>query len=309
MKITEKLKPRLRLLAIYEELGYIPWHKPAAPRKPRKPRKEHKNDDRVYMGAKEAIIPFLNDDGKRTFSHLLLRPGYMMRDYILRGQHERYLAPLTALLVFYSVFTLLLAIVKPETDRDRLGDNVRKSIREMTVQQDSTETERTKQAIQTTNILLQTVSEAVILTRLDKYPEEANTRWKQSLAAFERELRSKGFYLFLDNFLFLWLAMAIVLRKKGVRMSGAAAASAYVLCQYCIFMFLALILTWGKTSELSMLLMALLLFIDYRQMLGLNNKASFWLTVRTGIAMGLLELALIIALVLVLIVITFIQLI
>jgi len=306
MKITEKLKPRLRLLAIYEELGYIPWHKPAAPRKPRK---EHKNDDRVYMGAKEAIIPFLNDDGKRTFSHLLLRPGYMMRDYILRGQHERYLAPLTALLVFYSVFTLLLAIVKPETDRDRLGDNVRKSIREMTVQQDSTETERTKQAIQTTNILLQTVSEAVILTRLDKYPEEANTRWKQSLAAFERELRSKGFYLFLDNFLFLWLAMAIVLRKKGVRMSGAAAASAYVLCQYCIFMFLALILTWGKTSELSMLLMALLLFIDYRQMLGLNNKASFWLTVRTGIAMGLLELALIIALVFVLIVITFIQLI
>ena len=306
MKITEKLKPRLRLLAIYEELGYIPWHKPAAPRKPRK---EHKNDDRVYMGAKEAIIPFLNDDGKRTFSHLLLRPGYMMRDYILRGQHERYLAPLTALLVFYSVFTLLLAVVKPETDRDRLGDNVRKSIREMTVQQDSTETERTKQAIQTTNILLQTVSEAVILTRLDKYPEEANTRWKQSLAAFERELRSKGFYLFLDNFLFLWLAMAIVLRKKGVRMSGAAAASAYVLCQYCIFMFLALILTWGKTSELSMLLMALLLFIDYRQMLGLNNKASFWLTVRTGIAMGLLELALIIALVLVLIVITFIQLI
>lgn len=306
MKITEKLKPRLRLLAIYEELGYIPWHKPAAPRKPRK---EHKNDDRVYMGAKEAIIPFLNDDGKRTFSHLLLRPGYMMRDYILRGQHERYLAPLTALLVFYSVFTLLLAVVKPETDRDRLGDNVRKSIREMTVQQDSTETERNKQAIQTTNILLQTVSEAVILTRLDKYPEEANTRWKQSLAAFERELRSKGFYLFLDNFLFLWLAMAIVLRKKGVRMSGAAAASAYVLCQYCIFMFLALILTWGKTSELSMLLMALLLFIDYRQMLGLNNKASFWLTVRTGIAMGLLELALIIALVLVLIVITFVQLI
>lgn len=306
MKITEKLKPRLRLLAIYEELGYIPWHKPAAPRKPRK---EHKNDDRVYMGAKEAIIPFLNDDGKRTFSHLLLRPGYMMRDYILRGQHERYLAPLTALLVFYSVFTLLLAIVKPETDRDRLGDNVRKSIREMTVQQDSTETERNKQAIQTTNILLRTVSEAVILTRLDKYPEEANTRWKQSLAAFERELRSKGFYLFLDNFLFLWLAMAIVLRKKGVRMSGAAAASAYVLCQYCIFMFLALILTWGKTSELSMLLMALLLFIDYRQMLGLNNKASFWLTVRTGIAMGLLELALIIALVLVLIVITFVQLI
>ena len=306
MKITEKLKPRLRLLAIYEELGYIPWHKPAAPRKPRK---EQKNDDRVYMGAKEAIIPFLNDDGKRTFSHLLLRPGYMMRDYILRGQHERYLAPLTALLVFYSVFSLLLAIVQPDIGGDRLGDNVRKNIREITVQGDSIRSERSQQAIRTANILLQTVGQAVTLTRLDKYPQDADTRWKQSLAAFERELRSKGFYLFLDNFLFLWLAMAIVLRKKGVRMSGAAAASAYVLCQYCIFMFLALILTWGKTTELSMLLMALLLFIDYRQMLGLNNKASFWLTVRTGIAIGLLELALILALALVLVGIAFIQLI
>jgi len=25
-------------------------------------------------------IPFLNDDAKRTFAHLLLRPGYMIRD-------------------------------------------------------------------------------------------------------------------------------------------------------------------------------------------------------------------------------------
>ena len=295
MKIPVKLTARLRLLSIYEELGYIPWKKPSAPRKERK-----RKEDGVYMGAREAIIPFLNDDGKRTFSHLLLRPGYMMRDYILRGQHERYLAPLTALLVFYSVFTLLLAVVKPETDRDTLGDNVRKSIREVTVQQDSTQSERTKQAIKTTNVLLQTVNDAVVLTRLDKYPEEADTHWKQSLAAFERELRSKGFYLFLDNFLFLWLAMAIVLRKKGIRMSGAAAASAYVLCQYCIFMFLALILTWGKTTELSTLLMAVLLFIDYRQMLGLKNKASFWLTVKTGIVMVLLELALVLVLVLVL---------
>ncbi|MBO4756164.1 MAG: DUF3667 domain-containing protein [Bacteroidales bacterium] len=306
MKIPEKLKSRLRLFSIYSQLGYIPWKKPAQPRKERKKKKE----GGVYMGAREAIIPFLNEDGKRTFSHLLLRPGYMMRDYILRGAHEHYLAPLTALLVFYSVFTLLLAIVKPDTGRDNLGDNVRNSIREIVVEQeDSTRSERTEKMVSATNVLLQTVSDAVILTRLDKYPEEANTPWKQSLAAFERELRSKGFYLFLDSFLFLWLAMAIVLRKKGIRMSGAAAASAYVLCQYCIFMFLALILTWGKTAELSTLFMGILLFIDYRQMLGLKNKESFWLTVKTGLYIVLFEFGLIFALVLVLAGIALVQLI
>ena len=43
--------------------------------------------------------------------------------------------------------------------------------------------------------------------------------------------------------------------------------------------------------------MALLLFIDYRQWLGLGNKAAFWLTVRTGIVIALLELALLLILV------------
>ena len=43
------------------------------------------------MGTFESI-PFLNNDAKRTFAHLILRPGYMMRDYIQRGQHEHYLA-------------------------------------------------------------------------------------------------------------------------------------------------------------------------------------------------------------------------
>ena len=288
MKTPDWLKSRLRLLSIYEELGYIPWRKPAKPKK----EKKKKKDDGVYMGTREAIIPFLNDDGKRTFSHLLLRPGFMMRDYILRGAYEHYLAPFTALLVFYSVFTLLLAVVKPDTGRDGVGDRILSNVRDVSVQVDSTKTEQEKKVVNVAGNLMGAVSNAILLTRLDKYPEEADTPWKKSLAAFEGELRSKGLYLFLDNFLFLWMAMAIVLRKKGIRVSGAAAASAYVLCQYCIFMFLALLLTWGNTADLSTLLMAVLLFIDYQQMLGLSNKAAFWLTVRTGITIILLELAL-----------------
>ena len=110
-----------------------------------------------------------------------------------------------------------------------------------------------------------------------------DTPWKESLAAIEGDIRSKGIPLFLGNFLLIWLAMAFLLRKYGVSVSGAAAASAYVLCQFCIFMFLALILSFGQNSKLGVLLMGLLLFIDYRQMLGIKNKPAFWLTVKTGL--------------------------
>ena len=72
-----ELQTRLRAFAIWQKLGYLPWHKPVASRK--------KGSRDFYKGAFDSI-PFLNDDAKRTFVHLLLRPGYMIRDY-LRGSH------------------------------------------------------------------------------------------------------------------------------------------------------------------------------------------------------------------------------
>lgn len=285
MDLKQWLRPRLRLWSIYNELGYNPW---------RKPRKARRKGRGVYMGAREAI-PFLNDDAKRTFSHLLLRPGYMMRDYILRGEHERYLAPFTALLVFYSVFTLLMAIVQPGSVKENSGDGFLRGLRAATATIDSTklvtpatpeETDslgRREKSFQLLKTSLKTITDAIVLTHLDLYPEEVDTPWKESLAAVEGNIRSKGIPLFLGSFLLIWLAMAILLRKYGVSMSGAAAASAYVLCQFCIFMFLALILSFGQKTELGILLMGILLFIDYRQMLGIKKKPAFWLTVKTGL--------------------------
>ena len=285
MNPKQWLRPRLRLWSIYSELGYNPW---------RKPRKARRKGRGVYMGAREAI-PFLNDDAKRTFSHLLLRPGYMMRDYILRGEHERYLAPFTALLVFYSVFTLLMAVVQPGSLKENGGDDFLRGLRAATATIDSTRLVtqadtaeidnlgRREKAFNLLNTSLKTVTEAIVLTHLDIYPEAADTPWKESLAAVEGDIRSKGIPLFLGSFLLIWLAMAILLRKYQVSVSGAAAASAYVLCQFCIFMFLALILSFGQKTELGILLMGILLFIDYRQMLGIKKKPAFWLTVKTGL--------------------------
>ena len=266
---------RMRLWAIYQELGYIPWKKP---RKTREPRKGPRARRGVYMGAKETI-PFLNEDAKRTFAHLLLRPGYMMRDYILRGQHERYLAPIMALLVFYSVFTLIAAVVQPKFSIGSGGDFSRGV--ELSFESDSTEVDGRNELM--LKSIAKTVQDAVTLTQLDLKPEAVDAPWKASLAAIEGDLRSKGIPLFLGSFLMLWLAMSILLRKYGISISGAAAASAYVLCQFCIFMFLALIVSWGRDSKLGLLLMAVLLFIDYRQLLGVTHRQALKLTVKSGL--------------------------
>lgn len=279
MSFRQKVTAWLRLFAIYRELGYVPWRKPA---KERKPVKAEKHEGSVYMGAREAIIPFLNEDAKRTFSHLLLRPGYMMRDYIRRGQHERYLAPFTALLVFYSVFTLLLTVVHPEAYRSSIAESVWNI--SLTVEERADSLGKNDWESRFVRNIVKGAASALVVTQLDLFPEGADTPWKESLAAVERDLRSKGIPMFLDNFLFMWLAMSVLLRKKyKVSMSGAAAASAYVLCQFCLFMFLALLLSLGNRSELGIPLMAILLFIDYRQWLKADNRTAFWLTVKTGL--------------------------
>lgn len=95
---------RRRAFAIWQKLGYFPWRKPAKVR-------EGKTSRDFYKGAFNDI-PFLNDDAKRTFQQLLLRPGHMIRDYI-SGQHERYLAPLTALIIFYAFFALVSSVLQP----------------------------------------------------------------------------------------------------------------------------------------------------------------------------------------------------
>lgn len=277
MKPFARIFPRLRLWSIWSQLGYNPW---------RKPKKDaSKQRDGVYIGTREAI-PFMNDDAKRTLSHLLLRPGYMMRDYILRGEHERYLAPLTALLVFYSVFTLIVAVVQPQVPQKSVAEDIIRGFEGVDVQVDSIALEGQRKA----QSILTTMRDAVSLTRLDLHPEMVNTPWKASLAAIEDALRSKGVPLFLGNFLLLWICMALLLRKHGIRVSGAAAASAYVLCQYSIFMFLALLFSLGGNTSLSVLLMGILLYIDYKQMLGLKNRPAFWLTVKTGLVYFLLQI-------------------
>ena len=109
------LRASIRAFRIWQKLGVFPWAKP---------KKKSAGKGGFSKGAFDSI-PFLNDDAKRTFVHLLLRPGYMIRDYI-NGQHERFLAPLTSLIIFYAFFAMLGAIgsIFARTVRDCLNGDI-----------------------------------------------------------------------------------------------------------------------------------------------------------------------------------------
>ena len=279
---------RIRAFRIWQKLGFMPWSK----------RKEKSKKKDFYKGAFDSI-PFLNNDAKRTFVHLLLRPGYMIRDYI-KGQHERYLAPLTSLIVFYAFFALISSVVNPAYTTDSTyetpsinasKDTVIVGDTAFPVHLDSLETDaKAEKARKKALGMLQLLNSL----DLDRHPERVDTPAKASLAALENALRSKGIYLFLGQFLLLWIAMCFALRKKDMSMSACAATAAYVLCQFCFFMFFSLFLASNDKGEIGIGLMAILLTIDYSQMFGVGWKKSFGLALKTGVFYGLTFLLLLI---------------
>lgn len=215
----QRLAVRLRAFTIWQKLGFLPWSKEKF--------KSRKGD--FYKGAFDSI-PFLNDDAKRTFVHLLLRPGYMIRDYI-RGQHERYLAPLTSLIIFYAFFALISSIVNPDYSSYHQEG---RADRDSTLVDFAILAARPDSTVFRINGLKVTekaakVMELVNLLDLDKHPERVDTPAKASLAALESALRSQGVYLFLGQFLLLWCAMCFALKKKDMSKSACAAASLFIL--------------------------------------------------------------------------------
>ena len=278
-KKRHSLEVRWRAFSMWRNLGFLPWKKPG---------ESARKEGDFYKGAFDGI-PFLNDDAKRTFQHLLLRPGYMIRDYI-GGQHERYLAPLTSLIVFYAFFALIAAVLQPVQHQDR-----RERLPNVTADAAQDSLEADADWIMLTRRVAAIVDRGYVLLHLDQYPEEIDTQRESSLAALESALRSQGIPLFLAEFLFLWLAMYLALRRCKMRISACAAASAYVLCQFSFFMLFAVLLTWGRSTSIGLMLMFVLLVIDYKQWLDLSWKKSVGRAISTGLFYGILYGAMILA--------------
>ena len=261
---------RKRAFAIWQRLGYLPWRK-------EKKARNGKTSGAFYKGAFNDI-PFLNDDAKRTFQQLLLRPGHMIRDYI-SGQHERYLAPLTALIIFYAFFALISSVLQPiQQDPRKLFDEKATAAMEEAVEGEEDRAEEQRILFRT----IQIVQKGYTYLHLDQFPDDVHTKREAALAAFEGRLRSQGIPLFLGEFFLLWFAMAIALRRYKLGMSAYAACSAYVLCQFCFFMLFALLLTWGRKASVGIILMGIVLTVDYHQLLGIKWKKSIGRAVATG---------------------------
>ena len=220
----------------------------------------------------------------------------MIRDYI-KGEHERYLAPLTALIIFYAFFALVSSVLQPMQHEKEIPFNISDS--ETTIIENSISFGSERDSIAISNKMNYDVAHIVqrgyVYLHLDQYPEEVHTQSQASLAALENALRSQGIPLFISDFVILWLAMAMALRRRKLSMSACAAASAYVLCQFSFFMLFAVLLSWGKSTSISAGLMMLLLVVDYRQWLNLSWKESLKRTLATGIYYALLYLAVILA--------------
>lgn len=275
MEKKHAIRVRVRAFRIWQKLGFNPWRKQAG-------QKEKKRRGDFYRGAFDSI-PFLNKDARRTFSHLLLRPGYMIRDYI-RGDHENYLAPLTALIVFFAFFALVSSVLNPQPRKAAANDTTVIVNDDLTISIDSLSVDALSGKV------ARIVQKGYIYLNLDRYPEAVHTPHEASLAALESTLRSQGIPLFLGKFFLLWLSMCVALRRFRLKPSAMAAASAYVLCQFSFFMIFAIVLTWGRSSSVGIPLMALLLVLDYRQWLGLSWGKSIGRTVSTGFFYGLLFL-------------------
>ena len=274
MKNKHSLAVRKRAFSIWQRLGHNPWEKPVEPTK--KLFKSSSGD--FYKGA----IPFLNADTTKTFKHILLRPGYMIKDYV-NGNHKKFLAPLTSLIVFFSFFALITSLFQPIQKEKRLP---------LDVNIDSIETSDNDERIvsmvkNTVNI----VERGYVFLHLDEHPEYVTKPYEVTISALEGALRHQGIPLFISKFFFLWFAMGLALRRYNLGMSAYAAASAYILCQFCFFLILAALLTFGGNTSISIPLMLLLLTIDYHQWLGTDFKKSLKLSISTGIYYGLLFLA------------------
>lgn len=234
---------------------------------------------KFFKGAFDSI-PFLNDDAKRTLSHLLLRPGYMIRDY-LNGLNSRYLSPMTALIIFYAFFALVTSILAPVIKENDYSMEERGMVEVNSDIEFEEGMEVVGKKIMSAAAIINKVD---ILLNLDRFPDAADTPAKKSLAAVEGALRSQGLMTFMWQLIVLTLTLFLVLRRRyGVTFSASATISAYVLCQFCFFMLLTLLMTFGKSHRLGAMLMGIILTLDFHQLFDLPVRQSLRLVIRVGL--------------------------
>lgn len=300
MNVRKRLSARMRAFKIWQKTGNSIWVNT---------RTEREQKRRGFFHGAFDSIPFLNNEAKRTFVHLMLRPGYMIRDYI-SGKHDNYMAPIAALIIFYSFLAMLTAVVNPDLVKESSSLQVKNdsttTVLDDTVainllpdvSNDSAEHHSISVTLDFDDDEVDSENPYVLwgfrtgkavwrgyeLLHLDKYPDKVDTRWKASLAAFEATMSSQGVTMFIGDLLLLWAAIYIGLRRKyGIRLAAAAPMAAYMLCQICFLKMFTLLFTLGHSVDAGLAFAIIVLIVDYHQILNVSYKRSIWLSVKTGL--------------------------
>ena len=132
------------------------------------------------------------------------------------------------------------------------------------------------------------IDQGLAYFELDLHPELVDTRAKGFIAAMEGSLRSKGITLFLVNFLLLWPAMALSLRRYKVTWSAAAAAAAYSLCLFSFAILVTILVTLGARNSLGVTVLFLLLIVIYRQWFSISWIKSVGRVLLTNLVFALI---------------------
>lgn len=266
---------RYRMFRMWQRSGEIPFST----------KEKQTSDDKgqhFFTGSFDSI-PFLNEQAKRTFVHLLLRPGYMIRDY-LYGKREIYLAPFTALIIFYAFFATLMSVIAPNyinSTPDWMEDNY--------ISEDMKDDAEYMEVHMKT---LNSIREIYIWTHLDLYPDRVDTKLEASVAAVEGNLRFQGFQYFIHRFLALWLILWIQFRwKRKLSISAAATMAAYFLCQVCFIVLFESLIIMGDISDYAeTFTIGAILIYNYRQLFDMKWSKSILNTLFTGLLYLILQL-------------------
>lgn len=304
----DRMPARFRLFRIWQVLGRNPFkakvdtsfepiecpscgHVVSTPYCPNCGQPYAKKGHSFFHGSLDSI-PFLNDDARRTLVHLVLRPGYMIRDY-MNGMTSRYMAPLTCLIIFYAFFAIMTNVLSPEfnTYQSVEDDQEEVSERGLVVDEDEIEIDDDDDiSVHGIKDMLVFIKKVNDYAHLDQRPELVDTKTKASVAGIEGALRSQGIFSFLWQLIFLTLAMKVVFRKEPSKLSFSASATfaSYVLCQMCFLMMFILLTSFGRTHRLGAAIIAIIMVIDFVQFFNIERRQALKYALRVGIQYYLL---------------------
>ncbi len=236
-----------------------------------------------------------------TIVRLILYPGYLIKDY-LEGKREGILPPVTAVLLFFSFYVLIgdalgykgsnsIEIDLPEnpTVVEPSGQSDAETVSEEIITPDepgSTAADFTsgltdgfkgenhyekKEDIIGAHSIIKPIAAIYDWLTLYERPDSIDSKFKQVVATAETWIRGQGVFSFFTDFLLFFPAFWLLFRKR-FSLSQSATATAYILCQRCIFKIFAVIVTLGESNSLGFVVGTALLSLVFHQLLSIGWK-------------------------------------